>query len=138
MLSYGGEKAQAQRSSSASLKQVMAAKSYKKEKYGERILHELNMILRRDLNDSRLQFASLTKVQLNRDCSVAKVYWDTFDPHRREDIKKAMEKAVGKMRGRLGQTLDVRTVPILELIYDNQFEEESKITRILEEEKERK
>ncbi len=112
----------------------MSGKAYKKEKYGERILNELNAILRREISDSRLKFASITKVELNCDCSTAKVYWDTFDANKRGEIKKAMQSAEGRMRSLLCKALQVRTVPVIELIYDSQFEEEQKISEILNDE----
>ena len=64
-------------------------KNAKKAMFEERILNELNMILRRDMNDTRLQFVSLTHVELSNDFSMAKVYWDTFDSGKRGDIKKS-------------------------------------------------
>lgn len=109
-------------------------KNIKKNKFEDLILNQLNMILRRDLNDSRLQFASLTKVELSPDYSIAKVYWDTFDPEKKAGIKEALEVATPKMRQALSQNIKVRHTPALELHYDTQFESEQYITNLLEEE----
>ncbi len=109
-------------------------KGVKKVKFEERILNELNLILRQDLNDTRLQFASLTKVELSSDLSVAKVYWDTFDPDKKEVIAKAFSSAESKMRSSLANVLKVRHTPELKLVYDKQFESEQAINEILGEE----
>ena len=109
-------------------------KNTKKAMFEERILKELNMILRRDLNDTRMQFVSLTHVELSNDFSMAKVYWDTFDSGKRGDVKKALASAQSKLRSCLAKVLNVRHTPDLTLIYDSQFEGEQAINEILEQE----
>ncbi len=111
--------------------------SFKKTKIEERILQDLNAFLRTKLGDVRVQFVSITKVELNEDFSVAKIFWDTFQVEKRGEIKEALESARNKMRGHLAQTLDVRIVPQLTLFYDAQFEEEKKITDLLKSEEEK-
>lgn len=112
-------------------------KTFKKDKYEERILAEVNSLLRSKVSDPRLQFVSITKVELNKDFSVAQVYWDTFESSQRGDAKKAMESARGKLRSLLAQNLSVRAVPQLEFFYDSQFESEQVIEKILASEQEK-
>lgn len=112
-------------------------KTFKKDKYEERILAEVNSLLRAKVNDPRLQFVSITKVELNRDFSVAQVYWDTFETSQRGDAKKAIESARGKLRSMLAQSLNVRAVPQLEFLYDAQYESEQAIEQILASEQEK-
>ncbi|MCP4914015.1 MAG: 30S ribosome-binding factor RbfA [Oligoflexia bacterium] len=109
-------------------------KSYKKVRLEEKILQELNVILRQDLNDSRLQFVSFTKIKLSQDNSYAEVSWDTFDSGKRGDCKKALEASIGKIRSLLSSKLQMRHTPELRLSYDGQFEGEQNITKILEDE----
>lgn len=109
-------------------------KNAKKAMFEERILKELNMILRRDMNDTRLQFVSLTHVELSNDFSMAKVYWDTYDSGKRGDIKKALHSAHGKLRSSLAKVLNVRHTPDLTMLYDGQFESEQAIDDILKKE----
>lgn len=106
-------------------------KVIKKTKFEEKILNELNVILRQDLNDTRLQFASLTKVELSNDYSVATVYWDTFDSDRRTDISDAFKSAQTKLRSSLSQVLRVRHTPEISLVYDSQYESEQAISELL-------
>ncbi len=102
-----------------------------KDIYQERIKNEINILLRRDLADPRLSLCSVTRVELNQDYSVAKVYWDTFDSGKRGDIKEAIEGIAGKMRALLAKNLDVRHTPIITFSYDSQFEDEMKISQLL-------
>lgn len=105
--------------------------NFKKEKYEERLLNEINSLLRRGFSDGRLARVSITKVELSPDYGYATVYWDTFDSGTRGDAKVAIEAAGGKIRSELAKTLEVRHVPSLSFIYDNQFEEERKIMDII-------
>lgn len=100
-------------------------------KFEERICFELNTYLRTVLSDPRLNMASITKVELNVDYSVAKAFWDTFDSSQRGDIKKALEQSTGKLRSLLAKNMKVRHIPELNFVYDSQFEDEMKITNLL-------
>ncbi len=108
---------------------------FKKDKYEERLVNEINGLLRKSMRDDRLKFVSVTKVELSSDYAYAKVFWDTFDSGRRGDAKKAIEASTGHIRSELAKVLEVRHVPSLEFEYDNQFEEEKKITDLIEKSK---
>lgn len=102
-----------------------------KDLFQDKIRNEISVMLRREIADPRLTMISITRVELNQDYSVAKVYWDTFDSSKRGDAKKAIDGLKGKMRSLLAKHLDVRHTPILEFYYDSQFEDELKITQLL-------
>jgi len=106
-------------------------KAFKKEKYQEGLIKEISLIFRTEIKDSRLTFISITKVELNSDYSVAKVYWDTFDASKRGDAKKALENVAGKVRSLLASRLKARHTPLIEFHYDSQFESEKKIDALL-------
>lgn len=112
----------------------MSEKVQKKQKLEERILNEINDYFRKGLSDSRLQFVSITSVKLNRDNSVAQVFWDTFDNHNRSGAIKAIKSASGKIRSHLSKIIKMRQIPELEFTYDSQYESEREIEKILEEE----
>jgi ribosome-binding factor A len=112
----------------------MSGKTFKKDKFEEKILHEINQIFRTRLSDTRLKFVSITKVELSSDYSEAKVYWDTFDAGKRGDAKAAITSVSGKVRALLAKNLDVRHTPTLEFSYDSQYESENAITSILNDE----
>ncbi len=76
----------------------MQKSPFKKEKLQDQILTEINRILRTETSDKRLRFVSVTKVEINKDYSFAKVFWDTFDSTKRGDAKEALIKSVGRIR----------------------------------------
>lgn len=102
-----------------------------KDLYQEKIKNEINVLLRREIADPRLSLCTVTRVELNPDFSVASVFWDTFDASKRGNIKKAFDGISGRMRTLLAKNLDVRHTPTLTFIYDSQFEDELKITELL-------
>ncbi len=109
-------------------------KALKKEQFENRLLGELNMILRTRFNNPRLKLLSFTKVEVSNDLYFATVYWDCFDEKSRGDAKKAVESIVGKLRTLLAQSLKVRSVPELRLKYDAQYDAEREVDAILREE----
>jgi ribosome-binding factor A len=109
--------------------------NFKKEKYEERLLNEINGLLRSGTNDGRLARVSVTKVELSPDYGYATVSWDTYDSGTRGDAKVAIEAATGRIRSELAKVLEVRHVPALTFIYDNQFEEEKKIMDLINRER---
>lgn len=104
---------------------------FKKDKFEERLVNLINELLRKEARDARLQFVSVTKVELSPDYGYATVFWDTFDSSHRGDAKKAIEQSAGFLRTELAKKLEVRHVPSLTFVYDNQFEEENKIDKLL-------
>ncbi len=111
--------------------------NFKKIKYEERLLNEINGLLRAGTNDVRLARVSITKVELSPDYGYATVSWDTFDSGTRGDAKTAIEASTGRIRSELAKVLDVRHVPSLTFVYDNQFEEEKKIMDLINAEKDK-
>ena len=107
------------------------AEDFKKKRYEERILGEINNILRFRLSDKRLRFVSATRVELTPDYSTAFVYWDTFDPAKRGDSKRAVGGIAGKARSLLAGVLGVKHIPQLLFRYDARFESERAITELL-------
>lgn len=108
--------------------------SFTKLKYQEKLLHEINRLLRKDFRDPRLQFVSATHVELNVDYSVAKVYWDTFDSSSKDEIEKAIKSIAGRMRTEIAKNSNLRHTPSLEFIYNSQFEDAMKIDELLKKE----
>ncbi|MBY0517363.1 MAG: 30S ribosome-binding factor RbfA [Bacteriovoracaceae bacterium] len=104
---------------------------HSKLKYEELVKNSINSSFRRDINDPRLKFVSITKVELSEDYANAKVWWDTFDSSKKESITEAIDHLKGKIRTILASRLDVRHVPELHFVYDSQYEDEQKIDKLL-------
>lgn len=106
---------------------------FSKVKYEERVRDEINLALRREFADPRLINVSITHVELTQDYSHAKVYWDTYNAATRGDTKEAIESTASRMRALLASKMEVRHTPQIHYVYNSQYEDESKITKLLEE-----
>lgn len=91
----------------------------------------LNSFLRNNTSDSRLTKTSITKVELNTDNSSVKVYWDTYDLELKPTLNSTMKSMAGRMRTHLAGVLKIRHVPEVEVYCDTQFEDEQKITDLI-------
>lgn len=104
---------------------------FSKLKYEERVRDLINVALRREFADPRLLNVSITHVELTPDYSHAKVYWDTFNVATRGDAKEAIESTSSRMRALLASKMEVKHTPQLHYVYNSQYEDESKITKLL-------
>ena len=104
---------------------------FSKIKYEERVRDEINLALRREFTDPRLMQVTVTHVELTQDYSHAKVYWDTYATETRGDAKSAIESTAKRMRKILSEKLKVRHTPEIHFVYNSQFEDSSKIEKLL-------
>ena len=69
------------------------------EKVQEAIQHEISNMLLHDVKDPRIQFVTVTGVELTDDMSYAKVFISMYGPEeKQEETWKALNKALGFMR----------------------------------------
>ena len=115
----------------------MKKNSFRRERLTEKIVADMNVFFRRELNDPRLQFISITKAELNDDLSHCKIYWDSFNTDQREVMTKALEAMTGRVRTHLAKTLDIRHAPTVQLLFDAQYEAEHEIGQLLKNERNR-
>jgi ribosome-binding factor A len=85
---------------------------------------ELNSILNSEISDRRLDAARVTRVELSRDGSRARVWYTLGSSSARSDTKdvaalqSAFERACGFMRARLADALPLERTPLLQFRWD--------------------
>ncbi len=97
---------------------------------------ELAEILQKEMRDPRLALVTITSVEVARDFSVAKVFVSSVlgdDAEKAAGIK-ALQGAAGYLRGILGRTMDLRTVPVLVFRLDTGIEKGIRMYDLLAEE----
>jgi ribosome-binding factor A len=107
---------------------------------GELIQREIAQMLQREIKDPRVKNVSISAVKVNRDLSIAKVFYTLFDTlggkgssdenSTDEDVakekrlellakaKEGLDKASGFIRHSLGKKIQLRKVPKLDFRYD--------------------
>lgn len=115
--------------------------SRRTEQVGHEIQRILSQVLEFDLKDPRVGFATITSVNVTPDMQRANVNVSVMgnDAERRESLR-ALERAKGFLRRRVGEELSLRQVPELKLHLDTSLDHALRIGELLndvEEERQR-
>lgn len=103
------------------------------EKVQEAIKHEISNMLLHDVKDPRIQFVTVTGVELTDDMSYAKIFISLYGPENtQEETWKALKKALGFMRSEIAKRIRLRFAPTLILERDKSVEYSAHIQSILD------
>lgn len=103
------------------------------EKVQEAIKNEISKMLLRDVKDPRIQFVSVTGVELTDDMSYAKIFVSLYGPEeKQEEAWKALQKALGFLRTEIAKRIRLRFAPALVLEKDTSLEYGAHIQSILD------
>ena len=109
---------------------IMAYRVQRVEKIIER---ELASIIFSEVHNELIKFVSITKVALNKDMSVAMVWYTVLgNDGEIEATKKALEQAKGFLRSELAHRLDLRKTPELRFKYDESLAYGNHINEVIE------
>ncbi len=98
----------------------MAREFGRSQRLGGQIMRLLNEILRQDSKDPRLEFVSVSAVDLSRDLSIARVFFSTLQPDADpEPVLDGLNSASGFLRSRIGHALKIRHTPELRFQHDD-------------------
>lgn len=92
------------------------------ERVAGQMRRELAKLIQSEVKDPGLGFVSVSDVEVTRDLSHAKVYVTVFETDKAADSLKALSRAAGFLRKRLGQTMRIRSVPELHFQHDASVE----------------
>lgn len=101
-------------------------------KLGESVKEALAAVLRDDVADPRLEFVTLTSVQVASDMSVADVYVIGHGgPDRYAEILEGLRSADKRIRAGLARRVTMRIVPELRYYIDSSVDEGMRISEAL-------
>ena len=111
----------------------MSNSGNRKERLGNQVREIVAQCLLFEAKDPRLQSVSITDVELSGDLRHAKVYFYVHqgDEKERTDLKRALDRASGFLRSRLGQEIRSRHTPELVFYYDDSIERGAEMDEIL-------
>jgi len=92
------------------------------ERVAGSLRRELAQLIQTEVKDPEVGFVSLSDVEVTRDLAHAKVFVTVFDPEKAAGSLKALNKAAGWLRRRLGQEMRIRSVPELHFQHDASVE----------------
>ncbi len=107
--------------------------SQRTERVDELLRQEISEILRRDVDDPRIGFATITDVETSPDLRSARVWVSVIgQPAEREETLAALRRAMPFVRRALGR-LRLRRIPELHVRMDDSAERGTRVLRLLEE-----
>lgn len=89
------------------------------DRIGEQIKRELSMLIRNEIKDPRVSMVSILDVEVTKDLSKAKVFFDALVQDEHEACEKGLNNAAGFLRRELGRAIQLRSTPALVFIYDD-------------------
>jgi ribosome-binding factor A len=97
------------------------------------LMRTLSDVLRFEIKDPGVAGVSLTRVDLSRDLSVARVYFSLLQPD--EDPQPTLDglqRASGFLRSKLGSAMKIRHVPELRFRHDDSIAHADRISRLID------
>ena len=102
------------------------------ERVSDEVQKVIVTLLTTKVRDPRLQWVSITDVEMSRDLSYAKVYFSFLDQKTSEkEVLKAFESASGFFRSSLAKTLRLRVAPQLRFFYDDSLNYGNKMETLI-------
>jgi ribosome-binding factor A len=103
------------------------------QRLGAQMQRSLSELLRFETKDPGLADVALTAVELSRDLSVAKIYFNLLNPDDDpQPALKGLKRASGFLRSKLGASLSVRHVPELRFVYDDSIAHAAEMSRLID------
>ena len=108
---------------------------YRTRKKNQSIQKVLSDLIQTAVKDPRVGMVSINSVDLNRDHSVARVFYSVLGDgeDERSTTFKGLKKARGFLQGKLARTLGLRQVPELRFVYDDSIVRGLELDNVLDE-----
>lgn len=104
----------------------------REERVGAELHRVLAQILRDEVRDPRLNKVTIQEVRVVRDLSHARVFFTLMDRDQAKDTEKALGKAAGFLRRRLGEVVNMRSIPQLHFEYDHSLEHGLRLSSLID------
>lgn len=102
------------------------------ERVGGQIQQILSGILLKEIQDPRLEMATITAVKMSRDLKIARIYFTiTGGTTKADEASKGFKSAAGFIKRTLAGELDLRYMPALSFFYDESFDYGERIEKVL-------
>ena len=111
----------------------MAPRDFRRsDRVSGQLRRELARLIQMEIKDPEVGFISVSDVEVTRDLAHAKVYITVFEADRAPGTLKALRRAAGFLRSRLGQEIRIRSVPELHFLHDDSVETGQQMDRLID------
>ncbi|MBF0494886.1 MAG: 30S ribosome-binding factor RbfA, partial [Candidatus Omnitrophica bacterium] len=102
------------------------------DRVSENIRREISMIILEDIEDDRVRNLTITRVDVTKDLSLAKIYFQAFDPSHNYDVEKLLHKYAKYIRGEVSKRIKIRIMPVLSFRVDKLEEEQKSVFELFD------
>lgn len=102
------------------------------ERVAGTLRRELAQLIQMEVKDPEVGFIGLSDVEVSRDLSHAKVFVTVFETEKADSSVKALNRAAGYLRRRLGQEMRIRSVPELHFQHDASVETGQRMDNLID------
>lgn len=104
----------------------------------EQIKQRLAEVLQRDIADPKLGLVTISRVELDAEFTLCKAYWSviaagTGEQKARRDSEEVLTRARGYCQREVGKSLNTRTIPRLEFVFDDGIAGAIRVNQLLHE-----
>lgn len=105
------------------------------QRVGEQMKKELSDILMREVKDPRVEFVTVTGVDVTGDLQQATVYFTVLgeSEEEEEETLKALRQAKGFIRSEIGKRIQLRKTPDIEFDFDESIAYGNRIEKLINE-----
>lgn len=108
------------------------AQGTRTRRVAERVRTELSTLLTRSVRDPGLLGVTVTDVRMTADLQLARVYYTLLDGSDRRSAARGLRRAQPYLRREIGQRLQLRRVPELRFLYDEDAARQDRIAHLFE------
>ena len=102
------------------------------ERVAGSLRRELAQLIQQEVKDPGVGLIGLADVEVSRDLAHARVFVTVFEPEKAAASLRALNKAAGYLRRRLGQEMRIRAVPELHFEHDASVETGQQMDSLIE------
>ena len=102
------------------------------ERVAGSLRRELARLIQLELKDPEVGFIGLSDVEVSRDLAHAKVFVTVFESDKADSSLKALKRAAGFLRSRLGREMRIHSVPELHFHHDASVETGQRMDRLID------
>src|SRR5436190_2385402 len=105
----------------------------RKERLEQLLRREISDIIRREVNDPRIGFVTVTDAEVTKDLSYAKVFVSVLGTSEQQEATlKGLNSATRFIRGEFGHRIKLRQVPEISFRFDTSIQQGARIHELLE------
>ena len=106
--------------------------SIKIDRLNNIMVENIGKIIRTEIKDERINFATVTAVKVTNDLSFAKVYITVLDESEKDNVIKLLNKASNFIERELSKRIEIRKMPNITFVFDESLEYAANIENIIE------